>query len=76
MTDGYSEDLKRDKQGTPISCKGCRYRKILVKNRAACHYSIDTGELRGSSVANCSRYKFGMRARKRPFHECIDDDYI
>lgn len=76
MTDVYAETLVRDKHGTPVSCKGCRYRKTLVKNRTACHYAIDTGELRGRDVANCSRYESGRRARKRPFHECVDDDYI
>lgn len=72
----YAETLKRDTQGTPVTCKGCRYRKMLFGNRTACHFAIDTGELRGCDVAECFRYDAGRKARKRPFHECIDDDYI
>lgn len=76
MTDRYIEALARDCVGTPITCNGCRYRKMLFGNRTACHYAIDTGELRGCDVDGCFRYESGQKMRKRPFHECVDDDYI
>ena len=54
--------------GTPITCNGCRYRKMLFGNRNA--------ELRGCAVDGCFRYESGQKMRNRPFHECVDDDYI
>lgn len=66
--DGREVTIARDCVGTTITCNGCRYRKMLFGNRNA--------ELRGCDVDGCFRYESGQKMRNRPFHECVDDDYI
>lgn len=47
--DGREVTIARDCVGTPITCNGCRYRKMLFGNR--------TAELRGCDADGCFRYE-------------------
>lgn len=40
------------------TCKGCVYHRTIGVDRPEkfCHYIIDTGEPRGCSAKNCTRY--------------------
>ena len=38
------------------TCKGCYHRRILGRCYGeACHYSLDSGKLRGCSAASCRK---------------------
>ena len=46
------------------SCKGCIYYRYLALNSFACHYCIDTGELKGCRADNCDKKKMGRKRRE------------
>ena len=50
----------------PEHCIGCQYRKPLVtggKSNKMCHYSLDTGALRGCTIEKCTHWKEVKRGK-------------
>ena len=56
--------IKRGEAGIPLSCKGCRYR-IKAGSYSVCDFLEQTGEPRGCSVENCTRYEKRPHMDKR-----------
>ena len=47
-------------------CQGCKYYKPLFygSEAYACHYAIDTGQLRGCKSEHCDKRDTGKRKKK------------
>ncbi len=67
--------LKRDREGTPACCKGCKHRRRILglqKSMTYCSYANDMeaqgqlGVVRGCPVDKCRHYEKGKPERRHP----------
>ena len=50
------------------SCRGCIYHRTLtdeVRGKKYCNFMLDTGEKRGCSPVNCTRYTKGELPKRK-----------
>ena len=59
----YVEEVPRERDGTPISCRGCYHRQIF-HGWSICVYSSDMGRPRGCPVAECHYYRQSPEGRR------------